>query len=922
MKRICKRVLSVMLCVTLVTALLPQMNDMKVVKAEESGVICGAFTVTGGEENTDYTYSDGLLTINTGTPITIKNTNPDEPTTDCIEVAYGVKADITLAGVNIDVSSTGSSNKLGNAAFKIADNSTGNVTITLADGTNNILVSGWGCAGLEKNGEAASIGRLEITRATGTTGTLTAKGGYCGAGIGGGNNGSVSDIWIVGAEVTATGGYSGAGIGGGSNGSVSTINIDHAEVEATGGYNGAGIGGGYKGSVSTININYAEVKAKGGDYGAGIGGGNSGSVSGIGIIGAEVTATGGDYGAGIGGGNMNGSGETIYIETSEVTATGGASGAGIGSGYRGETIGDMQMYNCKLVAATGGERSAGIIGYIKIYNSYVIVKKGLNADDEISGTSGITDSLVIIGTDGTVKGEPKLNGNITIATDVELKIGSACSLTVEKNATFINKGTITISEGGTIYNKGIISNGGNITISEGGTIDNYGIISNDRNITNNNGRIINRDSGIIENQGELAGTPILGTNKETTEHNYVWTSIENDSHTGICTYNSSHVVTEEHSFGEWSKRTVATCTEDGEKVRICTVCEYKDEGIIEATGHFFTDYVSDNNATCTEDGTKTATCDNGCGETDTIEDSNTKTGHTEDRGTVTKAPTETETGIKTYKCTVCGDVLRTEEIEKLEAEEPTPEQPTPEQPAPGQPAPEQPTPGQPAPEQPAVGETVPDTASNATYTVTTTASADGKTAGEVQYNGPADKTQKKIIIPDTVKTSNGVEYKVTSIVDNAFSSNKTITEVKVGANITTIGKNAFKNCTKLKKVTLGANITIIGNNAFSGCKELTTVKVGKKIQTIGNSAFEKCTSLKSITLPASVKKIGKKAFFGDKALKKITINTTKLTNKSVGAKAFKGINSNATIKVPKRKLAEYKQLLKKKGVGSKAKIKK
>ena len=36
--------------------------------------------------------------------------------------------------------------------------------------------------------------------------------------------------------------------------------------------------------------------------------------------------------------------------------------------------------------------------------------------------------------------------------------------------------------------------------------------------------------------------------------------------------------------------------------------------------------------------------------------------HTEDSGMVTKAPTCTEKGLRTYKCTVCGEELRTEEI--------------------------------------------------------------------------------------------------------------------------------------------------------------------------------------------------------------------------------------------------------------------
>ena len=43
-------------------------------------------------------------------------------------------------------------------------------------------------------------------------------------------------------------------------------------------------------------------------------------------------------------------------------------------------------------------------------------------------------------------------------------------------------------------------------------------------------------------------------------------------------------------------------------------------------------------------------------------------GHTEDNGTVPKPATETEKGIRTYCCIVCGVELRTEEIDKLQPE--------------------------------------------------------------------------------------------------------------------------------------------------------------------------------------------------------------------------------------------------------------
>ena len=56
-------------------------------------------------------------------------------------------------------------------------------------------------------------------------------------------------------------------------------------------------------------------------------------------------------------------------------------------------------------------------------------------------------------------------------------------------------------------------------------------------------------------------------------------------------------------------------------------------------------------------------------------------------------------------------------------------------------------------------------------------------------------------------------------------------------------------------------------------------------------------------------------------LKTITIKTTKLTAKKVGAKAFTGIAANVTVKVPKKSLKTYKIWLVKKGINKKAKIK-
>ncbi len=109
----------------------------------------------------------------------------------------GVDANITLAGVNIDVSATDST-----AAFSIAENSTGNVTLTLADGTTNKLSSGKFRAGLYKGGAySATLGTLTINGDTLGTGELIAEGQWNGAGIGGSTNGEEIVPTITGTPV-------------------------------------------------------------------------------------------------------------------------------------------------------------------------------------------------------------------------------------------------------------------------------------------------------------------------------------------------------------------------------------------------------------------------------------------------------------------------------------------------------------------------------------------------------------------------------------------------------------------------------------------------------------------------------------------------------------------------------------------------
>ncbi len=244
---------------------------------------------------------------------------------------------LTLKDVKIDVSDTGGDNfefeddQRGKAALSVQGK--GNVEIEL-DG-NNELKSGKGRAGLEKT----STGTLTLKDDNKEAGSLTATGGYNGAGIGGGNGDGAENITITGGTVTATGGSSGAGIGGGREGKGENITINGGTVNATGNEDGAGIGGGSSGSGENITINGGEVTASGGDNwddcGAGIGGGNGGVGKNITITGGTVNATGGYGGgaAGIGGAFANG--ENITITGGTVNAAGSYFDHGMGAGIGG-----------------------------------------------------------------------------------------------------------------------------------------------------------------------------------------------------------------------------------------------------------------------------------------------------------------------------------------------------------------------------------------------------------------------------------------------------------------------------------------------------------------------------------------------------------------------------------------------------------
>ena len=236
----------------------------------------GDITVKAGD-------AEGKNKVSQGETIDKDDTNPvitgeSDKNTVTIDTSKG-DVDVTFDDLKIDVSgkkegdgSDDSPVQESKAAVTVQGDH--DATIEL-DGDNELKSGGYN-AGLEKN-EHESKGTLTIKDDKGKDGSLTAEGGFGGAGIGGGIESTGSNITIRGGTIEAVGGSNAAGIGDGA-GRASDDTDDpnpgdlyicgDAEVTAKAGSQmtdakAPAIGGSY-GEVPTENLSDDEHKVTGG----------------------------------------------------------------------------------------------------------------------------------------------------------------------------------------------------------------------------------------------------------------------------------------------------------------------------------------------------------------------------------------------------------------------------------------------------------------------------------------------------------------------------------------------------------------------------------------------------------------------------------------------------------------------------------
>lgn len=137
-------------------------------------------------------------------------------------------------------------------------------------------------------------------------------------------------------------------------------------------------------------------------------------------------------------------------------------------------------------------------------------------------------------------------------------------------------------------------------------------------------------------------------------------------------------------------------------------------------------------------------------------------------------------------------------------------------------------------------------------------------------------------------TAGGLKYKVISAASSGKKGKAAVTGAagKAGKNIKSVN---VKSSVKINGVSY--NVTEISDGAFKNCKKLSKVTVGAKVTKIGKNAFSGCRKLKNVVVKSNVLK-------------------------TAGKNSFKNVHASISVKVPSKKAAAYKKLLKKAGLKS------
>ena len=347
----------------------------------------------------------------------------------------------------------------------------------------------------------------------------------------------------------------------------------------------------------------------------------------------------------------------------------------------------------------------------------------------------------------------------------------------------------------------------------------------------------------------------------------------------------------EHSFGEWTVDKNASCSQKGEKSRVCSVCSFMEKQSIDKTAHT---PITDERVepTCTSkgltEGSHCSVCNEVISKQEVLPTLSHQYGqdgrcsacgickvHTFGDWEQTKAPSCTEEGIKKRICSVC----QAGELQSIEK----------------------------APHTPVTDKAVEPTCTSKGLTEGSRCSV-CETILVAQEELPMSDhdftSGDTCAICGAFKGSTGL--KLNLIGDNYWvagigdCTDKTvyIPSVHEGKPVVGISGYAFRSCTQIEKVVMHDDILTLGEEAFKGCKNLTEVVMSSSITTINPNTFSGCEKLYQLDI-SNIRTIRYSAFAGS-YIKELTIkgNVTLDNGAFADSHVEKVVFESGTLSIP------------------------
>ena len=152
-----------------------------------------------------------------------------------------------------------------------------------------------------------------------------------------------------------------------------------------------------------------------------------------------------------------------------------------------------------------------------------------------------------------------------------------------------------------------------------------------------------------------------------------------------------------------------------------------------------------------------------------------------------------------------------------------------------------------------------------------------------------------IVVSEKVKSSDGVEYSVTSLGGSCFYDCSGLTSITLPSSVTSLGDKCFSGCIGLTSIALPSSVTSLGDECFSHCSGLTSITLPSSVTSLGEYCFYCCRGLTSITIPSSVTSLGNGCFYDCSGLTSITIPSSVT---SLGESCFSGCSGLSSITIP------------------------